>query len=264
MPHSAIVAPPVVGVAPAGPLLGDRAEALARRLRLPLVTPAETFTPLLLVITPERLELRPSARGAGGPVFVDFSGGGVGHRHRFGGGPGKDLARAVGVKKGVRPSILDATAGLGGDGFLLAAHGCTVTLAERSPVVTELLRDGMKRAMEDAEIGAIVRESMTLVEGDAREVMAELSGEARPDVVYVDPMHPPRGKSALVKKEMRTIRLAVGDDLDAPALLEAALACAQKRVVVKLPRRAKDLGRRPDFSQEGKSTRYDVYVTLKS
>ena len=55
------------------------------------------------------------------------------------------------------------------------------------------------------------------------------------DVVYLDPMFPPREKSALVKKEMRAFHDVVGSDTDADALLAPALKLAQKRVVVKRP-----------------------------
>ncbi len=81
-----------------------------------------------------------------------------------------------------------------------------------------------------------------------------------PQVIYLDPMFPHRDKSALVKKEMRVFRPLVGDDLDAPALLEAALALATHRVVVKRPRKAPIIdGPKPSHGLEGKSSRYDIY-----
>jgi 16S rRNA (guanine1516-N2)-methyltransferase len=99
---------------------------------------------------------------------------------------------------------------------------------------------------------------MTLLLGDARDHLATL----RPDVVLVDPMHPPRRKSALVKKEMRTLREVVGTDPDALELMQAALAAAQKRVVLKWPLRAEPLaGLRPPSHQIlGKTLRYDVFM----
>ena len=50
----------------------------------------------------------------------DFVQGVVNYRLLFGGGRGQDLPKAVGMKGGQSPSIIDATAGLGRDAFLLA------------------------------------------------------------------------------------------------------------------------------------------------
>ncbi|MBF3116629.1 class I SAM-dependent methyltransferase, partial [Pseudomonas aeruginosa] len=100
---------------------------------------------------------------------------------------------------------------------------------------------------------------MRLLGGNSADLMRAWDGEA-PQVIYLDPMFPHRDKSALVKKEMRLFRPLVGDDLDAPALLQAALALASHRVVVKRPRKAPIIeGPKPGYSLEGKSSRYDIY-----
>ena len=63
---------------------------------------------------------------------------------------------------------------------------------------------------------------------------------------------------------MRLFQPLVGGDLDAPALLEAALALASHRVVVKRPRKAPAIeGAKPSHVLEGKSSRYDVYAKKK-
>lgn len=191
-------------------------------------------------------------------LVVDFVGGAVGHRHRFGGGRGQALPRAAGFTKGQTPSVVDATAGLGRDAFLLASLGASVTLIERSSDVHALLAEGMARAREVAPDYAAIMDRMTLLLGDARELLAKLS----PDVVLIDPMHPPRGNAALVKQEMRMLREIVGDDPDAVELMQAALARASKRVVLKWPLRAEPMAgiRAPSHSIAGKSTRYDVFM----
>lgn len=90
--------------------------------------------------------------------------------------------------------------------------------------------------------------------------MKQLSDEQRPEIIYMDPMYPQRSKTALVKKEMRTLRQIVGEDLDAPALLTCALKCARNRVVVKRPRLAPIIeGPKPSMTVEAKNTRFDVY-----
>jgi 16S rRNA (guanine1516-N2)-methyltransferase len=81
-----------------------------------------------------------------------------------------------------------------------------------------------------------------------------------PEVVYLDPMFPPKKKSALVKIEMRVLRQLVGDDEDAAVLFESAARVARKRVVVKRMRLAPELVPNPTIVFEGKTTRYDVYL----
>ncbi len=244
--------------APAGTLQAQAVQ-LALRLGLPMITkPAEnTF---LLRMTPQRLELVQTGPGAPGPVYVDFVAGAMGHRRRFGGGRGQLVAKAVGIKKGFIPSVIDATAGLGRDAFVLAQLGCRVHMLERSPVVAELLRDGMQRAARDVEVAETVAR-LSLAVGEAGDYLRNLDVSQVPDVVYVDPMHPARGKAAAVKKEMRLFRQLVGADEDAAELLQAALAVAGKRVVVKRPRKAQAIaGPAPNLVFEGKSTRFDVYL----
>ncbi|WP_455230961.1 class I SAM-dependent methyltransferase [Geopseudomonas aromaticivorans] len=206
----------------------------------------------------EGLQLAELGPDAPGPVRVDFVEGGAAHRRRFGGGAGQMIAKAVGVQPGVRPRVLDATAGLGRDAFVLASLGCEVSLIERQPLIAALLEDGLARATRDPEVAAIVAH-MQLLTGNAVALMGAWQGEP-PQVIYLDPMFPHRDKSALVKKEMRLFRPLVGDDLDAPALLEAALALASHRVVVKRPRKAPCIdGAKPSYQLEGKSSRYDIY-----
>lgn len=192
--------------------------------------------------------------------IIDFVGGAVGHRLRSGEGRGQALAKAAGLKNGKTPAIVDATAGLGRDAFLLASLGAEVTLIERSPDMHALLKDAIARA--DAE-GGIYREivsRMTLLHGDSRVLIPTLS----PEVVVIDPMHPPRQNTALVKKEMRVLRELVGADPDQNELMEVALAHAKKRVVLKWPARAEPMPgiRKPSHQLLGKTTRYDVFMIL--
>ncbi len=191
----------------------------------------------------------------------DFLQGAISHRLRFGGGRGQHLPKAVGLKGGQSPIIIDATAGLGRDAFLLASLGSQVTLIERSDMIHELLAAGMETAHKAGGQHKEIIERMTLIHGDSIELLPRMHAE----VVLVDPMHPPRKKSALVKAEMRAIRDIVGFDEDQRLLIETALAIAAKRVVLKWPARAAPLaGLRPASHQiTGKSIRYDVFMTSK-
>ncbi len=195
-------------------------------------------------------------------ILVDFASGAATYRRKFGGGKSEGIAKAVGLHKTKHVRVLDATAGLGRDAFVLAALGATVIMVERNPMVAALLQDGLRRAALDVELATWLPERMQLWPMTSLAAMAHASAQAIAiDVVFLDPMFPPREKSALVKKEMRAFHEVVGEDLDADTLLAPALALASKRVVVKRPGYADDLaGQVPTMRVTGKNNRFDVYV----
>jgi len=250
---------PLVRVEALAPPFVEQAGLWASRLGLPLLADDAEFA---LQLGENGLQLQWLGPQAPGPVRVDFVEGGAAHRRQFGGGSGQMIAKAVGIQPGIRPSVLDATAGLGRDAFVLATLGCELTLIERQPLIAALLEDGLARGSLDRYVRPIV-ERMQLRQGNAIELMSQWQGEP-PQAIYLDPMFPHRDKSALVKKEMRLFRPFVGDDLDAAALLEQALALATHRVVVKRPRKAPGIdGAKAGYSLEGKSSRYDIYPKKK-
>ncbi|MCI0509345.1 16S rRNA (guanine1516-N2)-methyltransferase [Chromohalobacter marismortui] len=242
--------------------IGEPVRALAARLGLPWQAEGEADATLCLSMCDEGLALSGDTRRYGAPIRIDFMAGKVAHRRRFGGGRGQLIAKACGLAHGVTPSIVDATAGLGRDAFVLATLGAEVLLIERVAAIYALLEDGLDRASANAGTAEIVAR-MRVAHGDATRELATLVARhgVAPQVVHLDPMFPHRDKSALVKKEMRVFRELAGHDDDASCLLEAALEVATHRVVVKRPRRAPPLdGRVPDHTLEGKTSRYDLYV----
>lgn len=216
-----------------------------------------------LIQTEQRLELHDTQDPKIGAVYVDFVSGKAAHRRKFGGGKGQDLAKAIGLHKIKNPSVIDATAGLGRESFVLATLGCQVTALERNPMVHALLQDGLQRAQEayDLALKQII-ENITLHHIAAQDYLAQLKQDV-PDVIYLDPMFPERQKSAQVQKEMRFFHEVVGDDTDDDVLLEQARYKAKKRVVVKRPRLAPLLADcEPNFVIKGKAIRFDVYLPL--
>ncbi|WP_431224591.1 16S rRNA (guanine(1516)-N(2))-methyltransferase RsmJ [Serratia sp. L9] len=227
--------------------------------RWQLVSDADAL--MALVLTPERLELRKRDEPKLGAIYVDFIAGPMAHRRRFGGGRGEAVAKAVGIKGSYRPGVVDATAGLGRDAFVLASLGCQVRMLERNPVVAALLDDGLQRGYQDPEIGSWLRERMTLLHASSLTALANL--DPRPEVVYLDPMYPHKQKSALVKKEMRVFQSLVGSDDDADGLLEPARRLAIKRVVVKRPDYAPPLANvAAHAASTTKNHRFDIYMPL--
>lgn len=223
----------------------------------------------VLVLNGNKIFLQQTGRKVPGPIFVEFTEGSVDHRRKFGGGKGQMIAKAVGIKVGVYPRILDATAGLGKDSFVLASLGTKVTMLERSPLVFCLLQNGLERARyfaqdnNDTELATILQR-MNLRKESSHEFLQSLTAENFPDVIYLDPMFPEREKSAEVKKEMLAFHSLVGKDEDADQLLPLALSKVNYRVVVKRPRKAPFLNNQtPSFQLEGKSSRFDIYTLRK-
>ncbi|MDH5325628.1 MAG: class I SAM-dependent methyltransferase [Gammaproteobacteria bacterium] len=207
--------------------------------------------------TDYRLELSHSIQDAK-PLWVNFNSGRTAYRVKHGGGRHQAIAKAIGIKADLKPHVIDATAGLGRDGFILAKLGCRVDYVERSAITALLLQDGLRRALMEADL-SWVQQRITLHCRDSIAYLREHSA----DVVYMDPMYPEKTKSALVKKEMRILRTLVGKDTDSAELLNVALTRARKRVVVKRPKGAAPITAapfRPSHCIETKSTRYDVYM----
>ena len=258
----------------------EQAALLAQKLQQPLLLNAEPQalmqSDFVLLLNDQGVALQQTGRKAPGPIRAEFVEGSVDHRRKFGGGKGQMIAKAVGVKSGVYPRVLDATAGLGKDAFVLATLGCHVQLLERSLVVHAMLQDGITRAWRAAEHGdpelMEILQRMELLSLDSRDhlkqwaSLSQLSPETieRPDVIYLDPMFPERGKSADVKKDMRAFHTVVGKDEDADELLSLALEVANYRVVVKRSRKAPFISaHKPSYQLEGKSSRYDIYALKK-
>lgn len=249
---------------------------LSRQLSLPLL-PIDLWVQDIVGCLPERLAIVVDDRGlslqqfgpkAPGPVRCEFALGAARHRRLYGGGKGQDIAKATGLShSGFRPQLLDLTAGLGRDGFILASLGAQVTMIERNPIIYELLADGLCRACDEAEKDPALAEILQRIRAicqDSVDYLETLPGLQSPDVIYLDPMFPPREKSSKVKKEMQAFHQLVGLDNDAGDLLATALKKARYRVVVKRPAYAPILsGPEPGYTLKGKSTRFDVYPLQK-
>ena len=193
------------------------------------------------------------------PVCIDFLSGKTAYRRKYGHAGGETIGKAVGIKKGHRPNVVDATAGLGSDAFVLATMGCRVHMIERSDVIAKLLEDGLRRAEQDEKIGTMIKEKLSLTCGDSRQELERVPFE--PEVIYLDPMFPQKEKTALVKKEMRMLQNVVGQDTDADELLTVALTIATQRVVVKRPAYANFLAEiTPHTSIKTKKHRFDIYL----
>ncbi|OGT26289.1 MAG: hypothetical protein A3I77_06470 [Gammaproteobacteria bacterium RIFCSPLOWO2_02_FULL_42_14] len=215
--------------------------------------------PLSLIKINHKLSLQQTGQHAPGPVCVDFLSGKSTYRHHHGGGKNQLIAKAVGITSKIKPFVLDATAGLGQDAFVLATLGCNVLMLERSKIICALLEDGLNRAKNETWFRAL---SLKLVCADAINYLKTIS--SAPDVIYLDPMFPEKTNSALPKKEMRLLREVAGDDIDSEKLFFEAVRVAKKRIVVKRARLAPTISaQKPDLVFTGKSGRFDIYFPSK-
>lgn len=206
------------------------------------------------------------------PLSVDFLSGAMKQRFKTGTSKSEPLAKALGLKNFEHPpTILDATAGLGTDSFIMSGMGCKVRAIEQSPAIFVLLKDGLERLRKGvwAEPWISTAARLKFERGDALLIMRKLDQRSRTDIVYLDPMFPEEShsKSALPKRTMQIFRRLLGAGDDEKALLEAALRAAKARVVVKRPPHAPpietDRFPRPTHQVEGKSARFDVYVVTR-
>lgn len=203
-------------------------------------------------------------QGALAPLRVDFASGALTYRRARGGDRHQGLGRAAGKPDPAdAPTLIDATGGLGKDGFILAHLGWQVTLLERSPVLAWLLADGVARGRTDASAGPVCQR-MRVLHREAVDCLDQLPAAARPQVVYLDPMYPPHRSSALPGREMQYLRRLLGDDPPDSRLLAAACRAARGRVVVKRPAGAPPLpGPSPSHAIRLGQTRFDIYLTRR-
>lgn len=247
----------------ATPELSAAAAALAQQYQLPA---SDNGHPFVLELSIDGLHLRWRDRPEYQPLQLDYTRGKQAWRQQLGGGKQEAVVRALGVAKGYRPRVLDATAGLGRDGLMLAHAGCTVWLLERSPAIHALLAQAVQQLQRFYQTaGQPQHWSCTNVQmlpaGSLLTSPLSAFAHVAPHAIYLDPMFPEREKSAAVKKEMQVLQHLVGGDEDADGLLPIALELASCRVVVKRPARAPFLnGQTPSSQISSKKHRFDVYV----
>ena len=156
-------------------------------------------------------------------------------------------------KPGPNLFIIDATAGWGRDAAILASYGSKVLMLERNTLLQDLLADAIDRSKKYNKYM-----DLSLERQDAIFYLESLQKDSYPDVIYLDPMHPQRQKTALVKKDMQVLhKLLEHENKDFIILLELALKRA-KKVVVKWPQKQSSY-LKPSRVINGKVIRFEIY-----
>ncbi len=183
------------------------------------------------------------------PLFVDFNSL-IAKKRR---NAGKKQALVQACKPAIGMRIIDATAGWGRDAAVLASFGADVLMLERQSMMAALLYDGLSRLPLESPL------KLSLMHTDSKHYLQTLPITDYPDVIYIDPMHPERQKSALVKKDMQALQQLIGADDDVLELIQLGLTRTRQRVVVKWPQRLPAL-LQPDACIAGKTVRFDIYL----
>lgn len=267
-----------------------------------LQTHAIGIQPVATEPTKQRRRKKNSKRDQMQPIFIDFCpplqsnlGQRVGGKKQG----GEMLLKAVAPGKygnEINGAIVfDLTAGFGQDSMILASgKTAQVHMVERDPIVALLLSDAMRRlkliaeTVENDDRARDLVKKLSLHKDDAvgfcKRRLSEMNDgifpmDARPHVCYLDPMFPPRKKSAAVKKNMQILhglfqtneKMDFDDERQQEErdLLNEALSLAKSRVVVKRPINAPPLGSPddtkedvciPSFELKGSMNRFDVYI----
>jgi 16S rRNA (guanine1516-N2)-methyltransferase len=166
-------------------------------------------------------------------------------------GQGADpLMRAIGHQT---ESVIDCTGGWCTDAAHIANHGISIIGIEQHSVVHAMVSDALKRCPHPA-----ITEHLSLIYGDSIDWLEQYDG--KPEVIYLDPMYPPKAGTALPKKPLQFLQqLTHSDSNQEEALLTTARRKAARRVVVKRPHYAEPVlpGRSGEIS--AKLVRFDLY-----
>ncbi|MEE9334348.1 MAG: class I SAM-dependent methyltransferase [Granulosicoccaceae bacterium] len=247
-------------------------KALAKQLGLPIADgKTDTDSWRLLVASEVRTLIRPD----GARMNIDFTQGKAALRQAQ---PSKDqsLVRALGLhklKQAQRQAthVIDATAGLGQDGWIIACQGCKTIWLEESPLVAVMLQHAIDHATRQPAIAGIAN-NVEVMNVRSQDYFAQLNNSAankpaRPDIIYLDPMFPAKKKQAKVKKGMQFLQ-ALLPETDNTHLLQHALDAATNRVVVKRPAGAAVMAGTENWNGqlttvETDATRFDIYHILE-
>ena len=190
------------------------------------------------------------------PLIVNYASPALRRRQKKISARGELLIRAVKEKPGAR--VLDMTAGLGIDAFILASYGHEVMMLERSKTVYLLVRDALMRAQQLKDLKPIL-DRLTLHHWDSTQAFLPAKGF---DAALVDPMFEEKKKSALPPGNMQMLQAFLGQGAELQPFLTAAQALGIRRTIVKRPRVDREPAinaRRPVYQFTGRSSRLDVF-----
>ena len=162
------------------------------------------------------------------------------------------MMRAIGYKA---RQVIDCTAGWGSDASHICGHGIDVCAIEQNHILWLMLDIALEKSAHN-----IVRERLTVKKGDSYTVLQSLTAPV--DVIYIDPMYPPKPGNAAPKKELILLQNLLPVAANEAQLVQLARSRIRNRVVVKRPHYAPAICAGVSGSTRGKLVRYDIYPPL--
>lgn len=209
----------------------------------------------------------------GKSFFLDYEKGTLGYRLN----PKRVLHEPLAKIIDKQAWVLDTTGGILRDAIMMAAMGCKVWACEAHPLIATLARDGLERAQRNALLATIIGDEnrFKFFNVDSYLILKEFLDNKdliRPDIIYLDPMFPPKRKSSIAKREIQWLQRIHAltptmypdySPSTAENIFKLALKIALKRVIVKRPLHAPTLSATPalSFSKNFQSARFDIYLT---
>lgn len=166
------------------------------------------------------------------------------------------LIKTVKAPYPLKALILDLTAGWAKDASIFATFGYRVLMLEQNPLLATIINYALDKSYLDSnQLNIIYTNSIEYLNANINTVYP---------VIYLDPMFQDDKIKSLSNKYMQIIKDLVKRDIknSDQDLLLLALDRAQK-VVVKRDNKQRPLitSPLPTYSKQGKTIRYDIYIT---
>lgn len=157
------------------------------------------------------------------------------------------FAKAVGIKQGYRPKVLDTTAGHLSDAMLLYSWGCDIVCYERHLVQFMVMKvELLRSSLFDFKY--------------SWGCSSELQDMSSFDCVYFDPMFSHVSEKTKSKKNIEWMRDFLGADEDQFLVAQKLFEQTRGRLVIKRSLKSDELIKGPSLVFHGKGHRFDVYL----
>ena len=145
-------------------------------------------------------------------------------------------------------SVLDCTAGLARDSYILKSMGFNVTMIEKNPLLTLMIRNFIKKNLIS---------NPTLYYGDSYDFLCKTNKIY--DYIYIDFMFNKIKNKSLSSKNDEFLKIVCDNENNQNRLIATARKRCKSRVVVKDAKYSKSKFLKPDYNISTKLITYNIY-----